>query len=64
MTSHSGRLEATKEVNRREAERLGKWGYLLTDHKTNMYLKKEHKLKNTCSRKKRWKTQKRENLLL
>lgn len=61
MTSHSG----DKTVRRSSrSERLGEMGLSLTDHKTNMYLKKEHKLKNTCSRKKRWKTQKRENLLL
>ena len=56
MTSHTGDKTVRKSS---KSKRLGEMGLSLTDHKTNMYLKKKHKLKNICSREKKWKTQKR-----
>ena len=46
MTSHTEDKTVRKSSR---SKRLGKMGLSLTDHKTNMYLKKEHKLKNICS---------------
>lgn len=50
MTSHTGDKTVRKSSR---SKRLGKMGLSLTNHKTNMYLKKEHKLKNICSRRKK-----------